>query len=64
MDKDRNVVDDARKALGCKVKHDNIHPEMCVVCDVVGGNIAMKGDGHIGGTNLICEKGTVAQKIF
>ena len=62
MDKDSDVVDDQKKALGCKVTHDLIHPDMCVVSDKVGGNISMKGDGHIGETKLICEKGTVVQR--
>ena len=39
-----------------------VHPEMCVVGDEVGGNLCMKGDGHIGGELLLTENGMVPQR--
>ena len=50
------------KAFGYKVTHSLIHPTMCVVGVEVGGNIFMQDDGYIGGTRLLCERGTVLQK--
>ena len=35
---------------------------MCFVMDEVGGNISKKGDGHLGGKLLVCEKGMEPQK--
>jgi hypothetical protein len=49
-------------AFGCNVTHDLTHHEMCVVMDEVGGNTSQKGDGHIGGELLVCEKGATPQK--
>ena len=41
-------------AYGCRCTHDLIHPDYFVVMDEVGGNINMKGDGHIGGEKYFC----------
>ena len=51
-----------KDALGCKVTHDILRPDMCIVGDEVGGNISMKGDGHAGGELYLCAKGTIPQK--
>ena len=61
MDKDGNVCTE-EFAFGCKVTHEMVHPEMCVVGDEVGGNLCMKGDGHIGGELLLTENGMVPQR--
>ena len=50
------------KALDCKVTHQITRPDMCVMGDEVGGNLSMKGDGHIGGSLYDTEKGKVPQK--
>ena len=60
-DRSGNIVEEA-DALGCKVTHDLIHPEMCIVGDEVGGNLNMDGDGHVGGTKLLCAKDAIPQK--
>ena len=59
-DRSGNIVEEA-DALGCKVTHDLIHPEMCIVGDEVGGNLNMDGDGHVGGTKLLCAKDAIPQ---
>ena len=51
MDRNGNICD-KKDALGCKVTHDLIHPDMCVVGDELGGNLNMSGDGHVGGKKL------------
>ena len=61
MDREGNVISET-EGHGCKVTHDLIHSEMCVVGDEVGGNLNMSGDGHIGGTLLLCEKNCVPQQ--
>ena len=61
MDRTGNVCDES-EAVGCKVTHDLIHPEMCVVGDEVGGNLNMAGDGHVGGERYLCEKNSVPQQ--
>ena len=43
MDSEGNVVDEG-DAIGCKVTHEFLHPEYCVVGDEVGANINMSGD--------------------
>ena len=47
MDRYRNICNE-RDSLDCKVTHNLIHPEMCLVGDEVEGNINMSGDGHVG----------------
>jgi hypothetical protein len=37
------------KAFDCKVLIELSRPDMCLVGDEVGGNLCMKGDGHVGG---------------
>ena len=46
------------EALGCKVIHKLLHPELCFVGEV-GGNLLMKGDRHIGGQKFLTGTGTV-----
>ena len=62
MDKSGNVVRDESHAFGCKVTHDLIHPDWCLVGDEVGGNISMKGDGHVGGRLYLTAKGKTASR--
>ena len=52
------------QAFGCKVTHDLIHPDWCIVGDEVGGNISMKGDGHAGGRLYLAAKGRVAYRKY
>mmetsp|Transcript_25328 Transcript_25328/g.29833 ORF Transcript_25328/g.29833 Transcript_25328/m.29833 type:complete len:154 (+) Transcript_25328:717-1178(+) len=40
MDAKGNLVDEG-DAYGCKVTHDIVRPEMCVVADEVGGNTCL-----------------------
>ena len=61
MDRNGNICDE-KDALGCKVTHDLIHPEMCLVGDEVGGNLNMDNDGYVGGEKLLCAKGTIPQQ--
>ena len=49
-------------AFGCKVTHNLLAPEMCIVMGKVGGSTSQKGDGHIGDELLICAKGMEPQK--
>ena len=58
MDNDGNKCQESN-ALGCQVTHRLCHPELCFVGDEVGGNISMKGDGHVGGQKLCTEQGTI-----
>ena len=51
-----------KNALGCKITHNILRPDMCLVRDEVGGNISMKGDGHAGGELYLCAKGIILQK--
>ena len=37
---------------------------MVIVFDELGGNIIQKGDGHVGGQLLMCEKGETPQIKF
>ena len=53
---------DEAAAFGCKCSHILRHPEYCVVLDEVGGNINMKGDGHIGGEMYLCEPGVILEQ--
>ena len=61
MDRKGLIVEEAR-AFGCKCSHRLSHPDHCVVLDEVGGNINMKGDGHIGGEKYLCEPGVIPQQ--
>ena len=58
MHKDGNIFSE-KDAFGFKVTHETKYPEHFIMADEVGGNISQKGDGHIGGTRLLCEKGSV-----
>ena len=61
MDMEGKIVEEAA-AFGCKCSHRLCHPEYCLVLDEVGGNINMKGDGHIGGEMYLCEPGVIPQQ--
>ncbi len=61
MDSDGNECQESN-ALGCQVTHRLCHPELCFVGNKVGGNISMKGDGHVGGQKLCIEQGTIPYK--
>ena len=50
------------KSFGCQVTHQLIHPELCICGDEVGGNLSMKGDGHVGGQLLLTAPGSVPQQ--
>ena len=52
------------QAYGCKVTHDLIHPDWCLVGDEVGGNISMKGDGNAEERLYLAPKGRVAYRKF
>ena len=62
MDKNSKIVSDKLLAFGCKVTHDLIHPDWCIVDDEVGGNILMKGDGHVGGRLYLTANGKTASR--
>ena len=40
----RGCIADESDSLGCKVTHDLIHLEMCIVGDEVGGYLNMSDD--------------------
>ena len=61
MDRSGKIVDE-EDAVGCKVTHDLLKPEMCIVMDEVGGNTSQKGDGNIGGELKVCAQGMVPQQ--
>ena len=52
IDRSGNICDDS-EAFRCKVTHDLIHSEMCVVGDKVGDNLNMSGGGYFGGGAVI-----------
>ena len=62
MDTNGKIVSDESLAFGCKVTHDLILPDWCIEGDEVGGNISMKGDGHIEGRLYLIEKGKTASR--
>ena len=39
-------------------------PNLCLYLDEVGGNVLMKGDGHVRGELYLTEKGIVLRKKF
>ena len=47
MDKDEKEVKE-EDALKCKVTHNILRPDMCLVMDKVGGRTNQKGDGNVG----------------
>ena len=63
QDEDGSPCDES-SVFGCKVTHTLTHPELCFVMDEVGGNISQKGDGHMGGRLLVCEKGMDPQQTI
>ena len=52
------------EAFGCKMTHDLVHPDWCIVGDELGGNISMKGDGHAGGRLYLAAKGRIAYRKY
>ena len=61
MDRLGNICSE-EEAIGCKVFYKLVRPDMCLCGDEVGGNLSMKGDGHIGGKKLLTARGKVPQK--
>ena len=59
VDKDGNECDE-EQSFGCKVRYKLLHPDQCFVGDEVGGNISMKGYGHVGGRKLLSAPESVA----
>ena len=60
MDTHQNIVDE-EQAFGCKVMHQILCPEWCVVGDKVGGNISMKGDSD-NQKFLVCRRDHLKEK--
>ena len=58
MDRQGNICEED-EAFGCKVFHQLSRPDMCICGDEVGGNLSMKGDGHIAGKTLLTGVGNV-----
>lgn len=48
MDRLGNLFSE-EEAFGYKVFHKLVRPDMCLYGNEVGGNLSMKGDGHIDG---------------
>ena len=61
MNRKGEIVDE-KDSFGCKVFHQLVRPDMCIVGDEVGGSISMKGNGHKGGTLYLCGKNQVPKK--
>jgi hypothetical protein len=55
------VVEREVDGYGLKVTSTIDHPEMCIVCDEVGGNTSMMMDGSVGGEKVVCEVGCEGQ---
>ena len=51
-----------KEAFGLPCTHKIIHPDMCLVVDEVGSNLSQKGDGHVGGRKVMCEKHCTPQE--
>ena len=62
MDRDGNTTTNMDKAFGLPCTHAINHPDMCLVVDEVGSNLSQKGDGHIAGRKVMCEKNTTPQE--
>lgn len=50
------------EAAGCKVTHDLIYREICLVGNEVVSNLSMSGDEYVGGDLLLYEKNSVPQQ--
>ena len=61
MDNDGKEVK-KEDAFGCKVTHNILHPDMCLVMDEVGGKTNQKGDGNAGVQFQPCERGMMSQE--
>jgi len=55
-------VCEEEEAYGCKVFHRLVRPDMCICGDEVGGNLSMKGDGHVAGQKLLTGVGKIPQE--
>ena len=63
MNRDGDVTTTSMKeAFGLPCTHRIIHPDMCLVVDEVGSNLSQKGDGHVGGRKVMCEKHCTPQE--
>ena len=62
MDAHGNIYNE-KDAARFKVTHGVRYPNYFLVADELGGNISQKGDGHIGGTRILCEKGSAPKKM-
>ena len=58
----KEVEEDERFGLKQDIKIT--HPHYIMFADETGCNTSQKKDGHVGGTKLIVEKGTVPQVMF
>ena len=47
-------------SFGCMVQYRLLQPDRCFVGDEVGGNISMKGDGHVVGKLFLTSPDAVA----
>ena len=59
----QSVSRDDNDRIGMKVTIDIIRPDLCLLADEVGCNTCQKGDGHVGGKRLVCQKGCVPYKV-
>ena len=62
MDAHGNICKE-KDAAGFKVTHDITHSDYFLVADELGDKMSQKGDGHVGGTRLLCEKELAPKKI-
>ena len=61
MDKSGNIMSEKSHSFGCKVTHDIIDPDWCLVDDEVGGNIS---NSHVGGRLYLTANGkTVSREV-
>ena len=54
---------DKKDSVGFMVTHSITHPGYFMVADELRGNISQKGDMHVRGTRLLCEKVSVPKQI-
>ena len=52
QDKNGNRFGFESEAFGCEVTSKIFRPDVVLLCDEVGGNIDMTGDGRIGGDKV------------
>ena len=61
MNESGNHVSNENNALGCKVTHQILHPDWCLIGNKTGGNLNVKGDGQVGGEKFLTGQGFVPQ---